>query len=299
LTKIIPCTCMHATFTEGGCEKLSLLVGGIGLDRAVGCWHYGGHRYQQVSGKTRIEALVTRLNINSIFLILLLAAGGACQAREAPRAQRCKSLALSTHFTPVAVAGVEVPANVAGTPLLDRAVTGWDSGEIRSPVVLHDQLSPPAQRFMMWYAGAGTPEIAGSAAGVSGIGLAYSVDGLRFNRLAASASPYGKPGLVLTGADIFGGEPAVASVSLGDLRVTNNRKGYDMWFSKIGFDEPGKVAAAGVTHAVSIDGVHWSIDAKDVLTLRFASSQVSLTSLRQRLHDLTLACAETGDTDPR
>lgn len=143
----------------------------------------------------------------------------------------------------------------------------WDAARVEAPSVIYNPAAPPERRYVMAYAGAaGAFPFPGHAFPDHAIGLAFSADGVAFTRVPAAASPHGKDGLVLTGAQVY---PAAAGATVSDPELALVDGLYHLWFSSFacGGANCANVTERGVGHAVSGDGITWVVDEAPVRTL--------------------------------
>jgi hypothetical protein len=89
------------------------------------------------------------------------------------------------------------------------------------------------------------------------IGLAISADGMSFQRLPESESPYHAPGLVLRVAEALPDVRGLVDGIVADPEVQLIDGVYHLWFSSFGSGAGQKILAFGISHATSSDGVHW------------------------------------------
>jgi predicted GH43/DUF377 family glycosyl hydrolase len=119
----------------------------------------------------------------------------------------------------------------------------WDDQTSEIPTVILDPHEPDEnRRYRMWYGGSNA-----EAPNLTRLGLAFSRDGLHWERLPAGESPYGQAGLVLVPEDRWPGNCAVVS----DPTVVRRPDGLHLWYSSWGEDE------LVITYAFSTDGIHW------------------------------------------
>ena len=152
----------------------------------------------------------------------------------------------------------EAPALVAGTD-----ADAWDHMTTETPSVAYNPNAPVAHRYLMMYSGAnamfGTAGFPAYA-----IGAAFSADGKTFTRVAASDSPHGLEGQVLTASDAYFGMTGVVA----DPEVVFVAGKYHLWFSSYACSGPcTSPSAYGVSHATSTDGIHWQVAEAPVRSL--------------------------------
>lgn len=148
---------------------------------------------------------------------------------------------------------------------------GWDRATVGAPSVVYNPDAPPDRRYLMMYAGAAGPfPFPGHAFPAHAIGAAFSADGAAFTRVPAAASPHGQDGLVLTGLQVYGAATG-ATVSDPELALVGGV--YHLWFGSFACDTPtcANVTDRGVAHAVSPDGITWTVDEAPVRSLLRAS----------------------------
>lgn len=152
----------------------------------------------------------------------------------------------------------EAPALVAAD-----AADAWDHMTTETPSVAYNPDAPEARRYLMMYSGANA--MFGSAGFPAyAIGAAFSSDGKTFTRVAASDSPHGLEGQVLTAADAYFGMTGVVA----DPEVVFVNGKYHLWFSSYACSGPCTGASAyGIAHATSTDGIHWQVAEAPVRSL--------------------------------
>ena len=150
------------------------------------------------------------------------------------------------------------PAILASTDPAD-----WDASKLETPTVLLVPTNPAASRYLLYYSGAPVAEktINGASIPWYQIGLATSPDGKTFTRIPASASPYGKAGLVLQGIDAFPGLAGVVDGLVADPEIVFDGTTFHLFFSSAAVDGSRAALAFGVAHATSTDGIHWTATA--------------------------------------
>ncbi|HWO26036.1 MAG TPA: hypothetical protein VNO30_45225 [Kofleriaceae bacterium] len=153
-------------------------------------------------------------------------------------------------------------------PVLRAAadLAAWDSERVEAPSVVYNPAAPPDRRYLMLYAGAAGPfPHPGYGPGFA-IGAAFSADGVAFTRVPAAASPHGKEGLVLTGAQVY---RAATGAIVSDPELALIAGVYHLWFSSLACSGAGcaSVTDLGVGHATSADGITWMIDEAPVRAL--------------------------------
>jgi hypothetical protein len=143
---------------------------------------------------------------------------------------------------------------------------GWDRDRVEAPSVIYNPAAPPDRRYLMVYAGSsGQLPFPGYGFPDHGIGAAFSADGVSFTRVPAAASPHGKAGLVLTGAQVY---PAAAAATVSDPELALAGGMYHLWFSSLACPQGcGSFSERGVGHAVSADGITWVLDEAPVRSL--------------------------------
>jgi len=135
----------------------------------------------------------------------------------------------------------------------------WDKTHVETPYVIKNESNPPERRFMLYYSGGNEDLCTVGDAPCYQIGLAFSSDGRHFTRLPASESPYGQAGLVLRGDEVLASAPGIALGIVADPTLLLEPDGaLRMWMSSYAEDSGHEVLAFGVSHASSIDGIHWT-----------------------------------------
>lgn len=123
----------------------------------------------------------------------------------------------------------------------------WDDRVVESPSVLFDpNEKDPEKRYRMWYVGA-----AGSDPSRTSIGLAYSVDGIAWQRLDAGNSIDGCAGMVMRAENRGRGD----AKALDDVCVLRRDGRFEMWYTSWADD-----TALCIGRATSDDGVQWRKD---------------------------------------
>ncbi len=145
----------------------------------------------------------------------------------------------------------------------------WDATHAETPTVIYNPDAPADRRYLLLYSGA-SGTFPGYMFPAYSIGAAFSSDGITFTRVPAAESPHGQDGLVLTGADVY---PAEGGAIVADPEVALLDGTYHLWFSSFACTgtDCTTVAAYGVGHATSTDGVHWSPEAAPITSLLRAS----------------------------
>lgn len=152
-------------------------------------------------------------------------------------------------------------------------VDAWDHGNTETPTVVYNPNAPADRRYLLMYSGSNAT-FPGHSFPDYAIGAAFSADGRTFTRVPASESPHGQAGLVLQGAQIHaaGSDGIVADPEL--VLVGNT---YHLFFSS--FTCHGASCAIidsyGVSHATSLDGINWTIEASPIRSLLRTSSLTS------------------------
>jgi hypothetical protein len=133
----------------------------------------------------------------------------------------------------------------------------WDHANLGTPSVAYAPDAPAERRYLMLYSGA-AGMLPGYAFPAYAIGAAFSADGIAFTRVAATSSPHGVPGLVLTGRDVY---PNATGAIVADPEVVYVAGTYHLWFSSFACTGAPctTIAASGIGHATSTDGVQWSV----------------------------------------
>lgn len=137
--------------------------------------------------------------------------------------------------------------------------SAWDHTHSETPFVIKVPSNPPQRRYLLYYSGGNTSDCTVGEAPCYEIGMAYSADGKKFTRLPAAESPYGEAGLVLRGEEAL---PGVAGTALGIVAdptlVLDGDRTLHLWMSSYAEDADHSVLAFGISHASSIDGIHWT-----------------------------------------
>ncbi len=196
-----------------------------------------------------------------------LAAVKIVQDSGKPVATVAKELGLSVSSLRNWVKRAEVdagngPAGVLrlATPALVQGPPGtWDSARTETPDVIHVPSAPEGRQYILAYSG-GETLLAGGYYNYR-IGIAFSADGVNFERLPAEESPYGEAGMAFAPQDAF---PALDGINGGVVAdpVLLYKDGlYHLWFSSLACTD-GEVCDAGVLafgigHATSTDAIHW------------------------------------------
>jgi len=139
----------------------------------------------------------------------------------------------------------------------------WDHMTTETPSVVYNPDAPADRRYLMMYSGANAM-FTGQNFPAYAIGAAFSADGTTFTRVAASDSPHGLEGQVLTAGDAYFGMTGVVA----DPEVAYVAGKYHLWFSSYACSGPCTTPSAyGVAHATSTDGVHWQVAEAPVKSL--------------------------------
>jgi hypothetical protein len=148
----------------------------------------------------------------------------------------------------------------------------WDRELVAAPTVIENPAAPADRRYLMLYAGAdGVFPFQGYARPNFQIGAAFSADGITFTRVPAADSPHGKPGLVLTGQEVY---PASTGGIVTDPDVVLVNGVYHLYFSSYSCSELqcSRVDNNGIAHATSTDGITWTVAEAPVRSLLRASA---------------------------
>jgi hypothetical protein len=133
--------------------------------------------------------------------------------------------------------------------------SAWDATHSETPSIVYDPNAPADRRYKMYYSGAsrmldlGFPDYQ--------IGLAISADGRAFRRLPESESPYSRAGLVLRVEDALAEVRGIAGGVVADPEIQLIGGIYHLWFSSFAHDAKNNILAFGISHAASVDGIHW------------------------------------------
>jgi len=174
------------------------------------------------------------------------------QAANTPMIRHAESPDLATWTI------ADAPALVAGAD-----AGAWDHMTTETPSVVYVPTAPAERRYLMMYSGANA--MFGTAGFPAySIGAAFSSDGKTFTRIAATDSPHGQDGLVLTASDAYFGMMGV--VADPEIAFVDNK--YHLWFSSYACSGPCTAASAyGIAHATSTDGIHWQVAEAPVKSL--------------------------------
>ena len=135
----------------------------------------------------------------------------------------------------------------------------WDSIRVETPSVVIDPLAAADRRFKLYYSGAHEMTVNKSSNfPIYQLGLAFSADGSTFSRLSAAESPYGEEGAVLRVGEVLGNMAGFDTGVLADPEVHLIDGTYNMWFSSFAENSDGQTLAFGISHATSVDGIHWT-----------------------------------------
>ncbi len=145
------------------------------------------------------------------------------------------------------------------------ATSAWDHGTTETPTVVYNPDAPADRRYLMLYSGGNDPNYQGKGFYNYAIGAAFSADGKTFTRVSATESPHALAGQVLTAADVFSGSEGIVA----DPEVVLVNGTYQLWFSSFACNGTGcsNTSAYGISHATSVDGIHWAIAEAPVHTL--------------------------------
>lgn len=134
--------------------------------------------------------------------------------------------------------------------------SAWDATHTETPSVVFDSAAPADRHYKLYYSGAsgnhpmGFPNYQ--------IGMAISADGKIFKRLPAGESPYCQEGLVLRAVEALPDLKGLADGIVADPEVQLIDGTYHLWFSSFANDAGNKILAFGISHATSMDGIHWT-----------------------------------------
>lgn len=139
--------------------------------------------------------------------------------------------------------------------------TAWDFTSVETPMVLKLESNPTEKKYIMWYSGGNiTINPLGEDYPRFQIGMAYSADGITFNKISESDSPYQQEGLVLRVEDAFPSLPSVSTGIVADPSVIFHDNKLKMWFTSIGLTENDEDVDGGICYAESEDGINWLAD---------------------------------------
>lgn len=148
--------------------------------------------------------------------------------------------------------------------------SAWDALLTAQPSVAYNPDAPADRRYLLLYSGA-SGMLPGHEIPAYAIGAAFSADGKTFTRVPAAQSPKARDGLVLTGADAY---PSAGGAIVSDPEVVYVDGTYHLWFSSFscGGTNCATVEAYGIGHAISTDGLSWTVDAAPIASLLRASA---------------------------
>jgi len=122
-------------------------------------------------------------------------------------------------------------------PVLDAGVPGtWEDGGVDDPTVIKDD-----GIYMLWYTGVSFPAPLGTEEGVTGIGYAFSDDGISWTKY--SENPVLGPGLLGCWDDQY----------VDDATVIKDGDVLKMWYMGFGSNHPD----SSIGYANSSDGITW------------------------------------------
>jgi hypothetical protein len=140
----------------------------------------------------------------------------------------------------------------------------WDYTSVETPMVLKVPVDNNGFEYLMWYSG-GNINInpLGEDYPRFQIGMAISSNGVVFDKIDVTDSPYGIEGLVFKVEDAFPNLPGVATGVVADPAVVYNNGIFYMWFSSIGLTANDEDIDGGISHATSVDGINWEPSANN------------------------------------
>lgn len=156
----------------------------------------------------------------------------------------------------------DTPAMSTGTDPGD-----WDFDRMETPSVIKVPSNLPERRYVMYYTGGNFEAVASPFPGYPWyqIGMAFSADGRSFERLPASESPYANSpmpfenidGLVWYGRDAFPNMANMHDGLVADPEVVIVNGVWHLFASSFAVDQNYVPIAFGISHATSLDGIHW------------------------------------------
>lgn len=144
--------------------------------------------------------------------------------------------------------------------------SSWDYTSVETPMVVKVEGNPSDKKYLMWYSGGNiTVNPLGEDYPRFQIGLAYSSDGITFNKISEPESPYQQEGLVFKVEDAFPSFPSVETGIVADPSVIYENGVFKMWFTSIGLTINDEDVDGGVGYAESVDGINWTASAQNPL----------------------------------
>ncbi|MGB0525719.1 MAG: hypothetical protein ACPGJS_22260 [Flammeovirgaceae bacterium] len=144
--------------------------------------------------------------------------------------------------------------------------SSWDYTSVETPMVVKVENNPSDKKYLLWYSGGNiTINPLGEDYPRFQIGLAYSADGITFNKISESESPYQQEGLVFKVEDAFPSFPSVKTGIVADPSVIYENGVFKMWFTSIGLTINDEDVDGGVAYAESVDGINWTASAQNPL----------------------------------
>lgn len=153
-----------------------------------------------------------------------------------------------------------------------RNASDWDYSKLETPSVVKVPEFPPERRYVLFYAGGNDVAVPALEYTWYQIGVAFSADGKHFERLPAEQSPYADrstpfddvEGLVIYGTDVFPASlQGVADGLVADPEVIYEGGVFHLFFSSLAVNTDRAPLAFGVSHATSIDAIHWTFAAEN------------------------------------
>jgi len=195
----------------------------------------------------------------------------------------------TTYDTPMERMGIKhgfsadgVNFTITKEPVLETGtdIAAWDHSKAETPTVvrLPPGIATPQRQFLMLYSGGNDKSVRPPGINYTWyqLGAAFSSDGKAFQKLPANESPYANAstpfgngsleGLVLLGRDVFpGGVSGIVGGLAADPELVIDPDGttIHVFFSSGGVNQNGEFLEYGISHATSIDGVHWLPSARN------------------------------------
>lgn len=180
--------------------------------------------------------------------------------------------------------------SVSTEPALTTLSDSWDANCPESFDVAKYRIAG-AQKFVLVYS---VRDKLSKVANATSIGLAFSSDGRRFEKLAAAKSPYGLPGLLMRPEPrLSNGCESTQATILGP-RISSSKGRLSLCYGELGYDSRHVPVAACVASARSSDGVSWRKNDSCKLSLEFKPGQVSEAGLKHSLTKYSMAYKQTG-----
>jgi len=177
-------------------------------------------------------------------------------------------------------------------PALDS--NKWDATTMGAPVIVANPAGAKERKFLLWYAGSNQTTVRPNGMAATSIGLAYSADGRKFQRISAAESPCSVEGMVLTATQTFPDSADVTEGCLGQPSIVYREGVFSMSFYKVGADASGKILGAGIARAVSSDGIKWNLSVSAPVTVQLVGKSAATSTLVERLKQLANAYSEAS-----